>query len=360
MNYKALNKGNPINIMDLLPETTIKNETQEETSFQEIKIKTIALPEHVIEWRRYLINQKFSLDTVSSYYSVIKNFVGYRIFVSQKNIDSFREEHMNTVGSSALKSFIKFLVYKKGFSQDLLNIRFEKNRGKRKLPKTISPDDVEKVIGGMESVKDKLMVQTIFSLALRVEETIKIRWEDFNWAEWLKDQNQYGKVKLKNTKGGRFRVLPVNPVLMRDLYNHHPKRTEAGIPIGGLVFGDDQVIMGYIAEKPEHEDLSREQRIDINRKHYLINTKKLFRDRLIKASKKSIGQAITPHVLRHAKAQFLLDSGVSLESIQGLLGHASIATTQIYAKASPEKIKADLQKFDVPGKEIDQIRSSNE
>lgn len=315
-------------------------------------VKPIVTPEIVEEWKKWFLIQKFSLDTVDMYYSFIKRFVGYKVLVNQKSVDRFRESHMGTVSSSALKSLFKFLVYKKQFPENLLVIRFERNRQSRKLPKTISSDEVDKIIEGMESLRDKLMTRTMYSLALRIEECLKLLWSDISWSDWIKNKNEYGKINLKGTKRDKFRVLPVNPVLMNDLYDNHPNRTSDGIPIGNLLFGDTKKFMEIMSDKREGENLNKEQLTSRNKKYYLNLAKQRYRDLLYRVSKERIGRAISPHVLRHSKAQFLMDNNTPIESIQGLLGHESISTTQIYAKASVHKLQEDLKKFDSPGKKV--------
>lgn len=312
----------------------------------------IVTPNIVEEWKRWFLTQKFSLDTLDMYYSFVKRYVGYKVLINQKTIDRFREQHMNTVCSSALKSLLKFLVYKKDYPENLLTIRFERNKQTRKLPKTISPEEVQAIIDGFEARKDKLLTQTAYSLALRIEETIKIKWEDFNWSEWLNNKADYGKLKLKGTKGDKFRVLPVNPVLMKDLYECHELRTEVGIPIGNLVFGDDKKFMEFMANRRETEKLTKDEIDRRNKKHYLHVATQRYRDLLYKVSLKTIGQKVSPHVFRHSKAQWYMDRSVPIETLKDLLGHVSILTTQIYAQASPIKIKTDLQKVEVPGKPI--------
>lgn len=328
--------------------------TQESFSEEQIDpvTKPIATPELVSEWKRWFLIQKFSLDTVDIYFSFIKRFVGYKVFVCQKSVDRFREEHMGSVSSGALKSFFKFLVYKKHFPESLLLIRFEKNKQTTKLPKTITPEEVEKIIAGLDFIKDKLLTQIIYSLALRIGETLKLRWDDFNWSEWIKNKEAFGKVKLQGTKRDKFRVLPVNPSLMEALYNNHESKTEEGIPIGGLVFGDTKKLMELMTDKNEGENLTKEQSMDRNRKHYLKCVKLNYQSLLYKVSFATIGKHIYPHVLRHSKAQWLMDHDTPIETLQGLLGHASIATTQVYAKASVSKIQRDLEKYDVPIKQI--------
>jgi integrase len=335
--------------------TIIKKENLDQEDSQVIS-KPIVTRELVIDWKRWFLSQKFSLDTVDMYYSFIKRYVEYKVVINQKTIDRFMENHMSIVSSSALKNFIKFVVYKKHFPEDLLNIRFEKNRQKRKSPKTISPEEVKLIANGMEFLADKLMTKTLYGLALRIEECLKLKWDCFSWQEWLKNKEDYGIVTLEDTKGGKFRKIPVEPELMAELYNSHGKRAEAGMPIGNLMFGDEEKFLEFCANKRAGENLNSDQIKARNRKHYLGVVKQIYRNLLYKVSERTIGKKISPHVLRHSKAQWYMNKKLPIETIQGILGHASIATTQIYAQASPERIKSDLQDLARSEKQIEDMK----
>lgn len=343
----------------IVEEPIIKEEMSSE-GVEEKNTKAIITPELVEEWKRWFLIQKFSLDTVDMYYSFIKRYVGYKVIANQKSVDRFRENHMGSVCSAALKSLFKFLVYKKDFPESLLLIRFEKNKQNRRLPSIISPEEVQQIIDGMDSVKDKLLTQIIYGLALRIEETLKLTWGDFNWSEWLKNREDFGKVSLKHTKRDKFRVLPINSAMMKNLYENHELRREDGIPVGTFVFANVNKLAEMMKNKREDEHLNKEQLDARNRKHFLGLAKQAYRDKLYKVSLAVLGKRISPHVLRHSKAQWLMDNGAPIESLQGLLGHSSISTTQVYAQASVSKIKADMQKFDVPGKEINKQEIKND
>ena len=82
--------------------------------------------EWVEEYKKWWLSQGHTLTSTLMYVSVIRRYVGDKgIELNQKTVDKFRENHMNTVSSGALKSFFRFLVRKKQFDDDILNIRFQ-------------------------------------------------------------------------------------------------------------------------------------------------------------------------------------------------------------------------------------------
>lgn len=307
---------------------------------QTLQKKFTASPEHLNEWKKWFMSQKYAINSANAYYSYLKKYIGTGVVITQKRVDGFREANFNSVSSGALKSFFKFLVTRKDFPEGLLLIRFERNRQPRRFPNSISVDEVKLIIEemGKENLRDKLITVLVYELALRISEAIKLKWEDFNWLEWIKDKTQYGKVNLKNTKRGKFRVLPVKPELMSVLYDNHRQRDNNGIPLGSTLFEGDTKIMEFINNK--------EQNVELNKHDYIYVFEDLYRKRLNKFSKRAINKKISPHVLRHSKAQHLLDMGVPITTIKELLGHFSLSTTEIYAQASPKVIERDMKIFD--------------
>lgn len=319
MLYYSMEEVTPINIVE-----PVKEESP-----------TYVKPDLVMEWQKFYLKDGHSIPSTRTYYSFIKKFVDYGIEINQKEVSNFRINNRQTGASGALKAFFRFLVYKKGFPESILNLRFDKSKQTKKFPESISPLEVSKLIDNMESVKDKLFTWTVYDLGLRLSEGIKLTWDNFNWLEWLQDRSKQGVVNIVYTKRGKFRALPVNPILMNALYDAHSKRTEAGVPIGNLVF--DYGIMGYLNDKTKTPEQCKFD--------YIEYASKTYRNLIYRLSKNYLGKRINPHRLRHGKAQDLMDNGVPIETIKAFLGHEKISSTEIYAQASAEKIKQDLWRY---------------
>lgn len=298
----------------------------------------IVTRELVDEWRKWYLTTGHSLSSTSTYYSFIKKYVREEVDITQETVDKFRSNNMSCPASGSLKSFFKYIIDKKKFPKSILEIRFDRNKHTRKYPESITVREVEIIINNIEQRRSKILTMILFELGLRINEGLKMNWNDFNWSDWLLDQTQYGKVVLRQTKRDKFRTMPVPSRIMKILYEACSNKTESGIPITGFVFRFGVGIEEYLKDRQftSEENLYR----------YLDYEKNYYRDILARVSMECIGKKVNPHMLRHSKAQFLMDRGMSIESLKRFLGHKSISTTEIYAQASTEKLMGELVKFD--------------
>lgn len=294
--------------------------------------------ELVDNWQKWYLSMGHSLPSTLTYYSFISRFVKMNVEINQKTVDKFREKkgHMCSPCSGGLRSFFFYLVRKHDYPDEILNLRYDKNKNHRKLPQTLTWNETQLLLNNMPSLKLKVMVLFTFELALRLSETLKIKWEDLNWTEWLPNREEYGVVTLKNTKRNKFRKIPVKPKLMSLLYELSTKN-EKGYPYGSVVFNFG--IESFIGNKERSNEKNLFDYIDFAGNKFEIEVKRV--------GKRILGKHVTPHMLRHSKAQILLDNGMSLESLKEFLGHDDISTTQIYAQASPTKVKRELIEFDI-------------
>lgn len=314
--------------METIPESSLLGqEHSEETK------KNIATPDLVFEWRKHYLKEGHSVASTTTYFNYIKSFVGYGIEINQKNINTFRTKSSSGSSSGSLKNFFQFLVNKKEFPQEILYIHFDKSKSKKKFPESLDIQEVNKLIEAMPRLKDKYFTIVLSSLGLRISEGLKLKFEDFSWSSWLLDRTKQGSVNLKNTKGGRFRTIPVSPELMELLYSDNVcKKTSEGIPIGNLIF--DYGIMEFLNNK--------EHTLDENQYDYLKYAGDRYRDILERTSKNVLNKKVHPHQFRHSRAQDLMNRGLPIESLRLYLGHSNLSSTSIYASASAEKLKEDM------------------
>ena len=190
---------------------------------------------------------------------------------------------------SAINSFVNFLKEHKNLKIEV--IANEAIKAPQTLPKPIEESYVEEVLAH-SNLKERVIILVLYGLGLRISELSNIRLTDIRDG-WI---DIYGK-------GDKSRQLPLLPILETsiDLYK---KQYQPNI---------------YLFEK-------NGQRQNQGQLRYIIE--KLFKSR---------GLKITPHQLRHSFATHLLEGGARISDISELLGHSSMATTQIYTKLSSSK-----------------------
>jgi integrase len=301
--------------------------------------KNIATPELVFDWRKFYLKEGHSVASTTTYFNYIKGYVGYGIEVNQKTVDRFRNKSSSGVSSGALKSFFNFLVRKKDFPMEILHIYFDKSKSKKRFPEALEFEEVQKIINAMESLKDRYFTIVMANLGCRISECLKLKFEDFLWSTWLKDRTQRGAVNLKNTKGGKFRTIPVSSEIMEMLYSDsvNPNKTPDGIPIGGLVF--DYGIMDFATRK--------DKTLEENQWDYIKSAGDRYRSVLDKVAKNTLNKKIHPHQFRHFQAQNLLNNGLDIVHLKLFLGHSKISSTEIYAHSSAELLKKEIEKLNI-------------
>lgn len=215
---------------------------------------------------------------------------------------------------SSLKGLCRFLMMEKFIDEDPSeNLQSPKKWDR--LPKALSLDQVREVLSvsagsGKKSVdralfsRNSAMVELLYSSGLRVSELVALRMHDINFGA--------GFIRVLG-KGSKERVVPVNRRAM-------------------------DKVKRYLSE-------SRPALLRKRSSEYLFLTGRgapMTRQRFwqtIKAFGKQIGIELSPHVMRHSFATHLLEGGADLRSLQKMLGHSDISTTQIYTKVTMDRIR---------------------
>lgn len=218
---------------------------------------------------------------------------------------------------SGLKGFFNYLVfedYRKDNPLDLI----ESPRVGRKLPDTLAEEEIDALINAIDLSKpqgerNRAMLETLYSCGLRVTELISLKLSDLYFQEGF--INVIGK-------GDKQRFVPISEHTQKyiEIYRHE--------------------IRTHIDIKPEHVDI-----LFLNRRGRQLTRAMIFtiiKDLAIKAG---IKKNISPHTFRHSFATHLLQNGADLRSIQQMLGHESITTTEIYMHVDRNDLAREMEKF---------------
>jgi integrase/recombinase XerD len=224
---------------------------------------------------------------------------------------------------SALRQFLGFL-YAEGFRPDDPSAAIDGPRRGRILPKVLSREDVERLIAVARTRAEKngegarllCIVEMLYASGLRISELAELP---------LAAVKNRDRVLFVIGKGGKERIAPLNGEARAAIESWLSMR-EDFLPEGAAC---------KAAERFLFPSRGREHHLTRRRCHQLL--KELAVEAGIDPMK------LSPHVLRHAFATHLLEGGADLRSVQTMLGHADIATTQIYTHIAGERLKATME-----------------
>ncbi len=213
---------------------------------------------------------------------------------------------------SSLRGFFKFLVLEHGLQENPL-VLIEGPRPKRKLPLVLSVEEVRRLLEAPEAdspigLRDRAMLELVYSCGLRVSELIGLCLFDLNL--------EVGFVRVKG-KGGKERLVPIGDpakeALKRYLLHGRPKLLRPGTDV---------------------------PQVFLNRRGKPLTRQRFWQMLKEYALKSGLDPSrVTPHVLRHSFATHLLEGGADLRTVQALLGHTSLSTTQIYTHVQAETLR---------------------
>jgi len=203
---------------------------------------------------------------------------------------------------SGLKSFFSYLIfedYRKDNPMELI----EAPKTGRKLPDTLAVEEIDKLISAIdlssnEGERNKAMLETLYSCGLRVSELVSLKISDLFFDE--------GFIKITG-KGNKERFVPIAHSTQKYI----------------LLYKENVRI--HVPVKKEFSDI-----LFLNRRGGQLTRAMVFTIISNLASKIGLTKKISPHTFRHSFATHLLENGADLRSIQLMLGHESITTTEIY------------------------------
>jgi integrase/recombinase XerD len=214
---------------------------------------------------------------------------------------------------SAMRQFYKFLLLEGG-RQDDPTAELDTPRLGRPLPKILSESEIKAVIDaaqgwpGQEGIRLGCMVELLYATGLRISELVTLP---------LTAARRHPRFLVVSGKGGKERVVPLSEPGRAALHRYLECR-EKFLP-------DTRPSRWLFPSRGRAGHLTRQR------------AGQLLKELAIKAGLDP--ERLSPHVLRHAFASHLLDHGADLRSVQQMLGHADIATTQIYTHVETERLR---------------------
>ncbi len=283
------------------------------------------IEEAIERFLEFIIKElNYSEMTKEDYESDLKNYKDYLeinkinyLKIDKENIINYlkyldKEKYTNKSISrhlSSLRSFYNYLVEIKLIDSNIYK-RIRNPKVEKKLPNYLSIVEIEKILDKLEEdeprdIEEKCIFELLYSTGIRVSEASNIK---------LKDIDLKNKSIRVFGKGSKERIVYYGHQLDRLLNKYLECRYKL------LVKGDNE----YLFLNTKGNKISRSSIEGI--------IKKIER-------KSEINHKISPHVLRHSFATHLLDNGADLRSVQELLGHENLNTTEIYTHVSNERLR---------------------
>ena len=281
--------------------------------------------DHLPGYEKWLATEKKAApNTLSSYLRDVRQFLTYLSAngteperVNQRILEQY-VKHLTAQGKStstitrsiaSLKSFYTFLLIE-GYVTSNPAKSIAPIKAERKLPQILTSKEVDLFLEQPEcsdakGYRDKAMLELLYATGIRVSELINLDLCNLNLSASI----------IRCESRGKERIIPLYPSAVRALAEYVEK------------------VRPQMVEQPD------EQALFVN-----LNGRRMSRQgfwKIIKyyQEKAGIKKDITPHTLRHSFAAHLLENGADLRSIQEMLGHADISSTQIYTQVVGQKLK---------------------
>ena len=279
-----------------------------------------------MEWIKYIknfqsylrIERGLSKNTIENYSYDIERLVSFLkvnkidvspLDITEESLQQFVYSVSKQVNArsqsriiSGLKSFFSYLIFEDLRSNNPLELIDSPKTG-RKLPDTLSVEEIDKLIAAIdlssnEGERNRAMLESLYGCGLRVSELITLKNSDLFFEE--------GFIKITG-KGNKQRFVPISEVTQKYIQIYR------------------EAIRIHVNIQKGFEDT-----LFLNRRGRQLTRAMIFTIIKDLAVKINLNKTISPHTLRHSFATHLLENGADLRSIQLMLGHESITTTEIY------------------------------
>lgn len=281
------------------------------------------------EYHFYLKMEKsLSTNTVDSYERDIQKLISYLdeagIKPEEAKLEHLRDflveigelginERSQARLISGIKSFYRFLIYKNKITQDPTELLEAPKIGLR-LPEVLSLDEIEQIISAIdlskpEGQRNKAIIEVLYGSGLRVSELINLKISNIYFDEGY---------MLIEGKGSKQRLVPLSEESIKQIGYWRLDRNRLDIKKGN----EDFLFLNRYGRK-------------LTRAMIFTIVKDL-------AAIAGIKKNVSPHTFRHSFATHLLENGANLRAIQQLLGHESIATTELYTHIDVQYLRETI------------------
>jgi len=275
-----------------------------------------------------LLERSFSANTASAYCVDTRHMIDYingqGIPLTQISEDTLHNllSTLHDIGLSprsqarmitCMRAFFRFLIMEDYVINDPSRL-IDLPRLSRELPDVLTIQEIDAMIAAIppekdESLRNHAIIETLYGSGLRVSELVAARISRLNLRE---------EVLIVEGKGNKQRMVPLSPAAISLIKEYLPTRERLNI-------------------KPAGQDV-----IFLNRRGAPLSRVMVFYIIRDLAAMAGITKTVSPHTLRHSFATHLLEGGANLRAIQEMLGHESIATTELYLHLDRSKLRREL------------------
>ncbi len=284
------------------------------------------------DYKNYLkLERQFSPNTVSAYTADVRDFLGYceEAHADFKTVNNdFLDEYIyhlkNNLALSprsvfrkteAVKSFYKFLLINAIVKDDPCRFLVSP-RLTQKIPSSLTKEEINRLLSfpaqNFAEMRTLAILHLFYACGLRVSELTALRLENINLKDaWV----------LASGKGGKQRFVPVHAEAL-------------------------EIVKRYLSEREKtFAKINTDSEIFVSRTGRKITRQAVWKDVAALGRLAGIAKPLHPHLFRHTFASHLLLGGADLRSVQEMLGHANLDTTQIYTHLNVAEIKEKHKKF---------------
>ncbi len=290
--------------------------------------------EAISKYREYLIAERnYSEHTINSY---IKDICEFKDFLKEESMGSlitartlnarnfmtrlfnsgFKKKSIARKLSS-LKTFYRYLITEKIVDKNPFEL-IESPKVEKILPKILYKEEIEKIFNSIDTTtaigkRNLAIMEILYGSGLRVSELVSLQLKNLDFANSM--------IKVLG-KGSKERYVPMNSRTI-DAINAY------------IHIGRPELILKIETESPTE--------LFVNRSGGALTSRgvRVIINKVLEDAAESIH--VYPHMLRHTFATHLLDGGADLRSVQEMLGHSNLSTTQIYTHVSTEQLKKSME-----------------